>query len=164
MCTPTSTEVVLRARPASLARRLFASFIDIAIVLGALLLLLFLATTITGKGAPTELSGLDGLVAWVHKVQGVLVPVIGLWVVLALFYSVAFAFMWNGRTPGRFLAGIHLVDLTGLPPTPTRAVVRAALSVVSAMVFLGGFWLALFDRHGQTLHDKLTRTFVVRPI
>ncbi|RYZ38766.1 MAG: RDD family protein, partial [Myxococcaceae bacterium] len=27
----------------------------------------------------------------------------------------------------------------------------------------GGFWMALFDRRGQTLHDKLTSTFVVQP-
>jgi hypothetical protein len=42
-------------------------------------------------------------------------------------------------------------------------VVRALLSLISAGAFLGGFWLAIFDRRGQTLHDKLTRTFVVRP-
>ncbi len=34
---------------------------------------------------------------------------------------------------------------------------------VSFVPFLAGFWLALFDRRGQTLHDKLTQTFVVRP-
>ena len=36
------------------------------------------------------------------------------------------------------------------------------LSLLSFALFLSGFWLALFDRHGQTLHDKLTKTFVVK--
>jgi uncharacterized RDD family membrane protein YckC len=40
--------------------------------------------------------------------------------------------------------------------------VRAALSLASFGLFLSGFWLALFDRRGQTLHDKLTSTFVVQ--
>ena len=59
--------------------------------------------------------------------------------------------------------GLRLVDTHGLAPAPTRAIVRALLSVVSFGLFLGGFWMALFDRRGQTLHDKLTSTFVVQP-
>jgi uncharacterized RDD family membrane protein YckC len=54
------------------------------------------------------------------------------------------------------------VDDSGAAPGPARALVRAALALVSFALFLAGFWLALFDRRGQTLHDKLTRTFVVR--
>jgi uncharacterized RDD family membrane protein YckC len=85
-------------------------------------------------------------------------------VVIAIAYSAAFAVLMNGRTFGRLMAGIRLVDRTGLPPSPTRAVIRALLAGVSFALFLGGFWLALFDRRGQTLHDKLTSTFVVRPV
>ena len=45
-----------------------------------------------------------------------------------------------------------------------RPLIRALFSFVSFGLCLSGFWLALFDRKGQTLHDKLTRTFVVRPL
>ncbi len=64
---------------------------------------------------------------------------------------------------GRWLLGLRLVDTHGLAPAPARAIVRALLSVVSFGLFLGGFWMALFDRRGQTLHDKLTSTFVIQP-
>ena len=77
-------------------------------------------------------------------------------------YFTLFEAFWNGRTPGRRTFGIHLVDNSGHAPGPMRALTRAGLSLVSFALFLSGFWLALFDRHGQTLHDKLTRTFVVR--
>ncbi|MCA2978043.1 MAG: RDD family protein, partial [Myxococcaceae bacterium] len=81
---------------------------------------------------------------------------------VAFVYTTLFAFLWRGRTPGRLLLGIHLVDATGQAPHAGRALVRAALSLASFGLFLSGFWLALFDRKGQTLHDKLTSTFVVR--
>jgi uncharacterized RDD family membrane protein YckC len=71
---------------------------------------------------------------------------------------------WRGQTLGRKLTGIQLVDRSGLPPLPTRAVIRAVLAGFSFLFFFAGYWLALFDRKGQTLHDKLTRTYVVRTV
>jgi uncharacterized RDD family membrane protein YckC len=94
----------------------------------------------------------------------VALPALALAAVFAFVYTTLFAFLFHGRTVGRRLVGIHLVDGTGAAPGAGRALVRAGLSLVSFGLFLSGFWLALFDRHGQTLHDKLTRTFVVRLI
>jgi uncharacterized RDD family membrane protein YckC len=101
--------------------------------------------------------------ARVHQLHAVLAPCVALALVLGLVYTAAFALLWDGRTPGRRLLGIRLVDRTGLAPAPGRAIARAVLALVSFVPFLAGFWLALFDRRGQTLHDKLTQTFVVRP-
>jgi uncharacterized RDD family membrane protein YckC len=98
-----------------------------------------------------------------HALKSVLLPGIFLLLVLATVYCAVAAFLWNGRTLGRLLLGLRLVDTHGLAPAPSRAFVRALLSVVSFGLFLGGFWMALFDRRGQTLHDKLTSTFVVQP-
>ena len=156
--------VELKASPASLWRRLLASGVDILLVGAVLALYLGIASAVAGsKTPPTELSGLDGLMSTLHRLERVLVPGVVLGVVIAVAYSVAFAILLQGRTPGRFLLGLRLVDQSGYQPTPLRAAARACLSVVSFLLFLGGFWLALFDRRGQTLHDKLTRTFVVRP-
>ena len=101
--------------------------------------------------------------ARLHVLNGVLLPVAVLGILLAVVYSTVFAFLWGGRTPGRWLFGIRLVDRRGLAPAPGHAVARALLAVVSFALCLAGFWLSLFDRRGQTLHDKLARTFVVRP-
>ncbi len=155
----------VRARPASLWRRAGALRLDSTIVVGVFALFMELALLIVRPAAVrgAELPGLDGLVARLHAVHTVLPPALVLGALLAVVYSSVFAFLWGGRSPGRWLFGIRLVDRRGVAPAPGRALARALLGLVSFGLCLAGFWLALFDRRGQTLHDKLTRTFVVRP-
>jgi uncharacterized RDD family membrane protein YckC len=157
--------VEVRARPAALWQRLTAFAIDGAVVLFVLALYLAAAAALINPKDTTgpQLTGLDAFVARVHQLHAVLIPCAVLGMLLAVVYAAFFAILWNGKTPGRRLLGIQLVDRSGLAPAPTRAIVRAALAVLSFVPFLAGFWLALFDRRGQTLHDKLTSTFVVRP-
>ncbi|QRO02916.1 RDD family protein [Archangium violaceum] len=156
------TEV--HARPASLWRRLLAFTIDTGAIGGVAALYLMLASSVAGVQAPqTGLSGLDAFVIQVRALQSVLVPGAVLLLVLSLVYCAVAAFLWNGRTLGRRLLGLRLVDTHGMAPAPGRAVVRAMLASLSFGLFLAGFWMALFDRRGQTLHDKLTSTYVVQP-
>lgn len=146
------TNDIVHAEPAALWRRMGAWFFDLAFVVGLVAGFLFIAVTVI---APKNLT-------LVQQLTLLAVPGAALAGVLAFVYTTLFAFLWNGRTPGRRALGIHLVDNSGHAPGPVRALLRAGLSLVSFSLFLSGFWLALFDRHGQTLHDKLTRTFVVR--
>jgi len=165
---PTSPEAELREFHASVAplwRRALAFAVDGATISGIAAAYLWVASTVAGaSGSAARLSGLDRWAARAQALQPIIIPGVLLGVVIAIAYSAAFAVLMNGRTFGRLMAGIRLVDRTGLPPSPTRAVIRALLAGVSFALFLGGFWLALFDRRGQTLHDKLTSTFVVRPV
>jgi resuscitation-promoting factor RpfA len=155
----------IHARPASLWRRLLSFTIDSAAIVGVAALYITLASTVAGLKAPSSqgLTVLDSIAAWMHALKSVLLPGVFLMLVLAVTYCAVAAFLWNGRTLGRVVLGLRLVDTHGLAPAPARAIVRALLSVVSFGLFLGGFWMALFDRRGQTLHDKLTSTFVVQP-
>ena len=157
--------IEVRARPAALWQRITAFIVDGTLVGAVLAVYVGLAAAlIAPHGVPTtQLGGIDGVMARVHQLHAVLAPCVALALVLGLVYTAAFALLWDGRTPGRRLLGIRLVDRTGLAPAPGRAIARAVLAVVSFVPFLAGFWLALFDRRGQTLHDKLTQTFVVRP-
>lgn len=149
---PAPQDDVVRAEPAALWRRVGAWLFDLTFV--GVLVAGFLAIAISVI-APRTLS-------LTQQLAVLAVPGAALACVLAFVYTTLFAFLWNGRTPGRRALGIHLVDTSGHAPGPLRALTRAGLSLVSFALFLSGFWLALFDRHGQTLHDKLTRTFVVR--
>jgi uncharacterized RDD family membrane protein YckC len=155
----------IHARPASLWRRLLSFTIDSTALVGVATLYILLASSIAGVKSPSSqgLTPLDSIAAWMHALKSVLLPGLFLLLVLATVYCAVAAFLWNGRTLGRLLLGLRLVDTHGLAPAPSRAIVRALLSVVSFGLFLGGFWMALFDRRGQTLHDKLTSTFVVQP-
>jgi uncharacterized RDD family membrane protein YckC len=155
----------IHARPASLWRRLLSFTIDSAAIIGVSALYITLASSVAGTKVPSSegLTALDALAAWLNALQAVLLPGAILVLVLATVYCAVAAFLWNGRTLGRMLLGLRLVDTHGVAPAPARAIVRAMLSVVSFGLFLGGFWMALFDRRGQTLHDKLTSTFVIQP-
>nr|WP_242544921.1 RDD family protein [Corallococcus sp. NCSPR001] len=159
---PAAGEV--HARPASLWRRLLSFTVDTAAIGAVAAAYITLASSIAGvKGPQAGLTGLDAFVAWLRALHSVLLPGVVLVVVLATVYCAVAAFLWNGRTLGRLLLGLRLVDTHGMAPTPGRAIFRALLAGLSFVLFLGGFWMALFDRRGQTLHDKLTSTFVVQP-
>ena len=147
-----TTETTVMATPAGLFRRLVAWVVDLSLI--SIVAGVFLAGAVFVI-APKGLSMMRGLLA-------ISVPALLLGGVLSFVYTTLFAFLFQGKTPGRRLAGIRLVDGTGSIPGPGRALIRAALSLVSFGLFLSGFWLGLFDRRGQTLHDKLSRTFVVR--
>ena len=154
----------VHARPASLWRRLLAFSIDTGAIAGVAALYLLLASSVAGVRTPeTGLSGLDAFVVQMRALQSVLVPGAVLVLLLSLVYCAVSAFLWNGRTLGRRLLGLRLVDTHGLAPAPGRAIIRAMLAILSFGLFLAGFWMALFDRRGQTLHDKLTSTYVVQP-
>ncbi|RKH51826.1 RDD family protein [Corallococcus aberystwythensis] len=154
----------IHARPASLWRRLLSFTVDTAAISAVAAAYITLASSIAGvKGPQPGLTGLDAFVAWLRAMHTVLLPGVVLVLVLATVYCAVAAFLWNGRTLGRLLLGLRLVDTHGMAPTPGRAIFRALLAGLSFVLFLGGFWMALFDRRGQTLHDKLTSTFVVQP-
>ncbi|NOK23912.1 RDD family protein, partial [Corallococcus carmarthensis] len=159
---PAAGEV--HARPASLWRRLLSFTVDTAAISAVAAAYITLASSVAGvKGPQPGLTGLDAFVAWLRALHTVLLPGVVLVLVLATVYCAVAAFLWNGRTLGRLLLGLRLVDTHGMAPTPGRAIFRALLAGLSFVLFLGGFWMALFDRRGQTLHDKLTSTFVVQP-
>lgn len=138
------------AAPAAVWRRLAAWLVDVSLLGGVVALLLVAAAEVIAGGLSFG------------QLPAVAVPAVLLVALLAFVYATLFAFIWGGRTPGRRLLGLHLVDDSGHAPAPTRALLRGALSVVSFALFLSGFWMALFDRRGQTLHDKLSSTFVVQ--
>lgn len=137
------------AAPASLWRRTFAWLLDLLLI--SLIVGGFFAAALAVIGKPS-----------LALLVTVAAPAAGVVGFVAFVYTTLFAFLWSGRTPGRRLLGIRLVDSSGQAPRAGRALVRAALSLASFALCLSGFWLALFDRRGQTLHDKLTSTFVVR--
>ncbi len=72
---------------------------------------------------------------------------------------------WAERqgTPGKLMLGLRIVDADGGPlPSLKRLLWRYAGYVVSAMpICLGYLWM-LWDRRGQTWHDKMARTVVIK--
>jgi uncharacterized RDD family membrane protein YckC len=87
----------------------------------------------------------------------------GLGLVISLGYYTYFHGK-TGQTPGDAVMSIRVVDLrdgTGAPIGYGRALGRALMSIVSAVVLLIGYLWMIWDSEKQTWHDKVVGSVVV---
>jgi uncharacterized RDD family membrane protein YckC len=92
----------------------------------------------------------------------------------AVYFVLAFAVQWGygalcewrwaGQTPGKRVAGIAVLQLTGTRITLLQAVVRNLVKIVDIMpaLYLTGGLCALLDPSGRRLGDLAAGTVVVR--
>jgi uncharacterized RDD family membrane protein YckC len=155
--------VEVLAHPPPALHRLGAWTID-ALVLAAVDAIIAMGVLALGRAPPlpSGLGVLDKLAVRVHDSGRLVAAIVVLALGLAAAYTTLFAVAWSGRTIGRRLFGLHLVDAHGSPPSPLRALARACCALLSFALFGTGFWLGLFSAKGRTLHDLLCSTFVVR--
>lgn len=149
-----------RPRPRA---QLLAWAVDAALLLACAGLFVGLAAWVMGA-ARLAPAGSQSLSSWSDQLLFAreLKPAWGaLAAALALAYSWLFSAL-GGRTPGMALARLRLVRDDGGALSPARALLRALFALPSAACGLVGFWLALLDPRGQTLHDKLVGAVVVR--
>lgn len=67
----------------------------------------------------------------------------------------------TGRTLGKFIFGIRVLQSNGNPVSVPRAFVRTVLYFLSSTPFLLGFIWAIFDGKRQAWHDKIADTIVI---
>ena len=68
----------------------------------------------------------------------------------------------TGQTTGKRLVHIKVVDeVTGKPIGPPRALLRFAVSWVSFIALLGGYFWMLGNDQGQTWHDRAAHSLVI---
>lgn len=79
--------------------------------------------------------------------------------VLTLYAWIAVA--WRGRTIGKWICGLCVVDRDGKRLTAGPALFRAACYWLPMAPFGFGFFWALWDRDGEAFHDKIVGTHVV---
>lgn len=79
------------------------------------------------------------------------------------FYMVLFEGLNRGRTPGKMMMGLRVVNANGLPVTWLPSLVRNLLRTVDMLPFLYGFGLTsmLLDREFRRLGDRVAGTLVV---
>lgn len=143
-------ERVRRSGEVPAGKRLLAWSIDAAALLGLFAAFAALAVLLID---PARLSrpGTGSLDYWADLLlaKSLRAPWLCLGAALCAAYSFVFALL--GRTPGMAAAGLSLQRAPG----PRAALLRAALSLLSAAPALFGFFLGLTT--GQTLHDRLSR-------
>ena len=92
---------------------------------------------------------------------------------IALFLTIKFILTWgyhlyfevraNGRSPGKKLAGLRVVDDRGLPLTLQQSMVRNLFRAVDGIpiFYAVGAVVALVDRHRRRLGDLVAQTVVI---
>lgn len=81
-------------------------------------------------------------------------------------YSAVCEMMWNGKTVGKHVVGIRVMDERGLRLQPGQVLIRNLLRFVDAlpMFYAVGGAMCLFSRRSQRLGDLAAGTVVVRNI
>ena len=150
------------ATPGGVLRRAFATLVDM-VLLCSLCVAVALPVVRTVDWAalpsnPEEVTQRLGDKAFVARVAGV----VGMWIALWWCY---FVVGWGllGATPGKWLAGLRVIDHKGRYPIGvSRAVMRLCAYSVSSLTFGVGHLVMLFRRDRCALHDLLAGTRVVR--
>lgn len=153
-------EEEIHAEPGGAFAQVGAGIVD-AVLLGLLFAgYLAVAQAIAGRVPASTETGVDWLIERAVTWQGVLAPGAVLLGALWFVYGSLFHAL-GGRTLGKRIFGLTVVDRFGVPPRLARSAVRSLLSFFSAGLLFMGFVLVLFDARRQALHDKLSGTFVV---
>jgi uncharacterized RDD family membrane protein YckC len=134
----TPEHVPIRLFPAGLGARFFALLVDSSIILG-------LSALIT-----VSLGALSGL--------GMVLSFVVSW-----GYHVYFEVRHQGRTPGKRMCSLRVVDSRGLPVTFQQSFVRNVVRVVDAApIFYGaGALVGLLDARSRRLGDIVADTIVI---
>jgi uncharacterized RDD family membrane protein YckC len=138
--------VTLRREIAGAGSRCAAGLVD-ASIWGAVTLLVFVLLL--------ALFAMQGFAMWIAT--GVIVSLVT--------YQVSFGALWGGRTPGKVLLGIRVVDQQGFPASFQQHLLRGLFWPVEVLLFVpvsfGVILLAATPR-SQRLGDLVAGTLVVR--
>ncbi|NNF16047.1 MAG: RDD family protein [Gammaproteobacteria bacterium] len=139
--TPEGIELALS--PAGLLPRCLARLIDTALKAAVYLLLLLIANLLLGDIAPVFIYLGAFAIYWL--------------------YDLLFETRNNGRTPGKAVMGIRVVNSNGAPVTLSTSVIRNLLRVVDflPLMYLLGAASTLLTHTFQRLGDIVAGTYVV---
>jgi len=142
-------------------RRLIAYLIDSTIISIVLVILWMIAMMAFFIGAATgEESAWIPDLANPTKISSVMIFI---WLFLFVITIGYFTYFHGttGRTPGKMLLGLQVVNEDGTPVTFGIAFLRSVSYLVSGVIFYLGFIWAAFDKRKQGWHDKIAGTVVI---
>jgi uncharacterized RDD family membrane protein YckC len=144
-------------------RRLIAAAIDLAIVVPAALIIILVASWVTGLRLPENLHLVD-IDLWIDLVLATdpaLVMGLVLFGAIGLTYLLVFQII-VGRTLGMRVMHIKIIDVYGERPSAARCVARCGGYLAGvATLFLGFLWMG-FDSEKRGLQDWIAGTLVIR--
>jgi len=149
----TPEQIALEFQLASAGSRFFAIAID-TLIQGAIFTVLVLIALAAGWVGS---QGMQSFATWV--IAGLLIAAF----VLSYGYLAAFEALWAGQTPGKRIAGIRVITLSGQPLSTFDALVRNLLRLVDwlPLLYAVGVLSIFFTSRHQRLGDIVAGTVVV---
>jgi len=145
---------------ASTKKRVSAFVIDDLVIALLLLVIFYDQLMVIASHLPTVITP-ESIEVFKEEMNQFSVNNLLLIVALKVLYHTFFVWQ-NGMTLGKYFMKVKVVELdTSRHPAPSKALLRAALRIVSEAFFYLGFLLAFFTPLKQTLHDKLSGCVVV---
>ena len=80
--------------------------------------------------------------------------------IIKFLYQAIFVYLY-GATLGKLAVKIYCIRASGGSMDIATAAIRAAVRLISEMIFYMGFLVALFTNSRQSLHDMAAKTLVV---
>lgn len=139
-------------------RRLGAGLIDLAVIAPAALIVVWIASQLTGVHLPR---GLDFWLDLILASDPALVMALGLTIAVAAVYALVFQVL-RAQTLGMRVLQMRVIDVYGDPPSPARCLARTVGYIGGVFtLFLGFLWIG-FDREKRGLQDWIAGTYVIR--
>ena len=146
---------------AGMWRRAAAGFIDLLVLAPVIVVLVWLATRLTGAHVPSSRSSLDFWLDLLLTSDPAVLSALTVSLATVLLYQFVFQ-ATVGQTLGMRLLKLRVVDVYGEPPSYPRAGLRTAAYLASAATLFLGFWWIGFDAEKRGLHDWIAGTYVIR--
>ncbi len=80
--------------------------------------------------------------------------------IICALYFIVFISM-AGKTPGKMFFGLKIVRSDLKPVGWKESILRFICTILSQILFFGGYIIMLWDKNRQTLHDKIAGTYVI---
>jgi len=153
----TPENVDLHLELAGLGSRIWAAFIDMALIYLVLLLIVIVAiigaTIIAQSSLSPEMKG----TIYTYMAG------IAIFIVFAMQfgYFMVFEKVWKGQTPGKRIAQIRVIEANGQPANWPSVLIRNLLRFVDMIAMIGVVFM-VFDRNERRIGDLLGGTLVIR--
>ena len=155
---PTPEQIYLEYPLAGLGRRGLAAAVDSAII-GVMVFTLIVALSllISGAAAVADSEALDTVMMVSFIVM------LALALLSPFLYYFLFEYYSNGQTPGKRLANIRVIRLSGLSLDRTSAALRNLFRVIDMIpsYYLVGVWSTLLTSRQQRVGDVVAGTVVI---
>ena len=96
-----------------------------------------------------------------HVISQLLYAIGPVWETVRFFYTVTF-WTWRGQTRAMIPLGVKIIGVDGSATRLHESVLRYFGTILSMLLAFLGYFMIVWDRRKQGLHDKIAKTLDVR--